>query len=242
MWAAVGCGGLLLVGFIFMGAIGWYITRNAKSFAADMSVVATERILQESGMPKPQREQVVVRVRRIADGFKSGEVTINDLEKFGEKLAEDKAIIAAGLLYFIDSQVLNNSDLDEEQRERAGRALQRVARGVVDDRIELESLKDLVDEFLDPPGPDGDRQLKKNLTSEEVEAIITTATELADEAEVPDEPFEIDIVEHIDTIIDDVMGTSSDTALPETPQIPEIPDAEIPDEELSTLESVEAGK
>ena len=240
MWAAVGCGSLLLIAFILMGVVGWYVASNAKSIAADGVVIVSERILQDSGMPEAQREQVVARVRRIADGFKSGDVTLEDLEKFGEKLAEDKAIIASGLLYFIDSQVLKNSDLDEDQRERAGRALQRVARGVVEDKIELESLEGLVNEFLDPPGNDGNRQLKKNLTSEEVEEVIATATELADQAEVPDEPFEIDIVEHIDSIIDEVLEPSPDAEMPnaEVPEA-EMPDAQMPEAEPSTLEPVE---
>ena len=206
MWAAIGCGSFLLIGFIFLGVAGWYVARNAKTFAADWSVVMTEEALKESGMPEPQREQVIARVRRVAEGFKSGDVTVEDLQKFGEKIAEDKSMVAAGLLYFIETHLLNSSKLDDEQRERAERALQRVARGVVEEKIELKSLESVVDGFLEPPGSDGNRKVKDNLTPEEVDEIIADATELADSAEVPDEPYEIDVAEHIDTIIDEVMG------------------------------------
>ena len=207
LYVALGCGGLVLLGVVLLAIGGFYIARNAKNIAADMSVVVADSALKEGGMPPAQREQVVARVRRIADEFKEGNLTMKDLEKFGQKIGEDKAIIAAGILYFVDSHLLNNEKLDPAQREQAGRALQRVTRGVVEDKIDLKSLRDLVDKFLDPPGPDGDRNLKKNLTKEEVDEIIAEATELADGVEIPDEPYEIDVVEHIDNIIEEVIGT-----------------------------------
>ena len=127
----------------------------------------------------------MARVRSLADGFKDGTVTLEQISEVAEKMAQEKSLVAGGIILFIEKMLLDESDLEPEQREAAALALQRVARGVIEDKIELQSLEDLVNEFMEP-GPDPNKKtVKKDLTKEEVDQIIAKANELADEAEVP---------------------------------------------------------
>lgn len=53
--------------------------------------------------------------------------------------------------------------------------------------------------------PDGSEQLKERLTDAELKAFLEKAKEKADAANVPDEPFEVNIADELEKAIDKAL-------------------------------------
>ena len=108
------------------------------------------------------------------------------------------------MVYVAEEQYINPSDLSDEEKADALLTLQRFARGVFEKSIPQKAL----DEITAPikVGPVGQQELKETITTDELKALIEAARARADEAGVPNEPFEVNIADEIDKAIDAALG------------------------------------
>lgn len=203
-WVAIGCAATAAVLLLVLCFAGFWVYRNAKSLAADGVVTISSEVIKESELPPEQQEQLIARIEDLGDRYSEGEVTLEQLAQVGEKLAEDESVIVAGVVYFVQNQLLDEAPIEEEVRAEMKQTLQRLARGVIEEQIDLEDLRGLADNLIEEK-PDGSYQLKPDLSEEDFAGILESAKEIADTAEIPDEPYEVDFLEEVDEVIDEVL-------------------------------------
>lgn len=190
-WIAVGCAAVaaVLLGVALFAS--WWTYRNFKRLAAEGVVTISTEVVKESDLPPEQQEQLIERIEGLGDEFAEGNVTLEQLADVGEKLVTDEAVVVSGLVYFVENQLLDEAPIDDELRAELKLTIQRLARGVIEEKIELEDLRGLSENLIEQK-PDGTIQLKPDLSEDDFVKVLESAKEIAETAEIPNEPYEVD--------------------------------------------------
>lgn len=201
----LGCGCLMVLMFVSVVGVVWYIAANAKGIAADVAGSFMVQAIKDSKLPQDQKDRLTNRITQLKDDVKSDKITLEQLGKIAESLGKSP-LIPAGTVYFIDEQYLKKSGLDDEEKERGKRSVQRVTRGMISKRISEAELQTVLAAISEPdPSHAGKTKLKDKVTDEELREFIDRAEALADEKDIEDEPFEINIADEFDKAIDEAL-------------------------------------
>ena len=201
--AGIGC----LVVFILAVVGGVIVVMNFKSIASSAVSAAVKAGINESELPAEQKQRVIKQVDRLTTAYKAGEISEEQLGSLMEKLAEGP-LFPLGMVYAFESEHITPSDMTEAEKQAAKRSLQRVARGIYEESIDRDELEELLGLITTADGQ-GDRQMKEQLTRQELDAFLAAAKDKADEAQVPDEPFEVDVATEIEQAVDQALGSAS---------------------------------
>jgi hypothetical protein len=97
--------------------------------------------------------------------------------------------------------VLPHTPMPEEERAAGRRVLQRCARAVDEGKLTLNERDDAWQ--LNADSPDGEQV---EFDVEEVRAHLAQLEARVDTAGIPDEPYQVDMVERLTTIVDAIIG------------------------------------
>lgn len=212
-WIAIGCAAVAVVLLFVLLFAGLWTYRNIKRIAADGVVTISSEAIKQSELPPEQQRQLIRRVEDLGDEFAEGNVTLEQLSEVGEKLVEDESVIVSGVVYFVENQLLDEAPIDEELRTELKLTLQRLARGVIEEKIDLEDLRLLADDLIEKQ-PDGTIQLKPDLSEDDFVKLLESAKEIAGTAEIPDEPYEVDFLKEVDEVIKEVLEGQEPASIP----------------------------
>ncbi|MFM9965705.1 MAG: hypothetical protein ACKV2Q_31360 [Planctomycetaceae bacterium] len=200
---AVGCGcaagALLLVAV----AIGIWVAMNWKALTADFTKKIAADVVAQSTLAAEDKARVLKRINQLADDFKDGKVSQEQLGKVIEEIAKSP-LLPISLLMMADEKYIKPSGLSSDDQEAGRRTLQRFARGAFEKSIADSDVNEVM-KLLTERQADGSEKLKERLTDAELEAFLDKAQEKADAANVPDEPFEVNIADELDKAIDNVL-------------------------------------
>lgn len=218
----IGCLVVCLILAAIACGVGYWIYSNAGGWAADFAETAINDAIDESELPEEQKVAMKEQVSRLTQGYRDGDVTLEQLAQIGEKL-QDSPVMTAIPVEVVRSTYLAKSGLTEEQKAEATKQLQRVAHGMFEKKITEEELKTLIDGRLGDVGPDGEIKFRNDVSDEELLEFTKAAKELADSKDIPDQNYEIDFAAELKKAVDEVLlGHSNeiediDIDLPELP-------------------------
>jgi hypothetical protein len=187
-------GVLFLIGLLICGGLivaAYYFAANAKGMITEGVRSAVVQTIRESDLRQEDKDVMVAQVNRVADEYKAGRITIEDLTRIMENMAESPLMVL-GMVYVMDEKYIKPADMPESEKEAARLTLQRAARGVYEQKIDQQQIESAIDP-ISTKDAQGNRQLKDRVTTQELRAVLTELKRLADEAQVPDEPFQVDI-------------------------------------------------
>ena len=200
---ALGCGcaaGCLLL--VAVG-IGVWVSMNWKNWVADIGKQVAADAVAKSSLPEVDKARIRNRINQLADDFKAGKVSTEQLGKVMEQIAQSP-LLPLGLVMAADEKYVKPSGLTDEDKDAGRRTLQRLARGVFEKSIPDNDKQEVMKLVMEPQ-PGGGERLKERLTDDELKAFLEKAKEKADAAAVPDEPFEVNIADEIEKAIDNVL-------------------------------------
>lgn len=200
-----GCGiaALVIVGLLLAGGI--YVYMNITGWVAGGVHTAMVQVINDSQLPQKDKDGLVKQLDRVLEAFNNGDLVAADLERIGVAMESSQIIPMAGIVFY-ESTYVDKSELPAEEKANAKLQAQRFARGVFQEKIpEAESQKvfDMLTE-PDPTNP-GETQLKGSLTVEELNEITGAMTKINDEAEISNEPYEIDLPGELKKIVDEIL-------------------------------------
>jgi len=209
-YIGIGCLGVVIVLAVLVAYIAW----NWRAWSANQIRERVMLIVETSGLPQPQREAILADVDALAEQFKAGEVSTDELRMIAEQL---QGILPAALVYTFEVKYLPQSGLDEQEMQEAALTAQRYARGLVEGRISDESMQKIVPMMTKETPQEGDI-LKTEMSDEQVRDILAIMTEQVEAAGIPAEPYVVDFATRIDAAITSVLGPDwSPTAGPVEP-------------------------
>jgi hypothetical protein len=205
LWALLfgGLGGIVAVA-LCCGIGGYYFVKNAKSMAVDFGRSVAVKMIEDSELSEEDQQEVIAQVDRVVAAYKAGEIDEKDLERILTEI-QNSPLIPLAVVYGVEKQYLDKSGLTDEEKADARKQLQRLVRGVMEKKI-AESQADALMAPLQQTGPNGEKQMKPVLTDEEIKTFVAGAKKLADDAEIPDEDFRVDIGEEVKRIVDVGLG------------------------------------
>ena len=205
---AVGCAVMLVLGLV--GAYLAYRAFRARALpmmAAGMTK-AVEGMLKESDLTDDEKEQVRRSVGRVTDRLAAGELSGPQCVKLVEALTQGPLLHLMMVKSFHKQQV-EQSGLSEEEKAQAKRSTDRFLRGIAEEKIPPEASQSVAQSVPKEQGPGRQEQWKEKLTDDEVRKVVATVKKAADDAAVPDEPYEVDLVKEIDKVVDAALAEAT---------------------------------
>lgn len=200
---AIGCGVVALVLVLLAGASVWYTVRNFKSIATGFGTAVLVEVIEKSSLPDDQKHRLIARTHQLAQDYESGKISYEQLQSIGEYILESPILYVGSVLYF-HQQYLASSTLSQEEKLNGHRTLQRLARGVYEKSIPSHAVQQVIAPISETDFR-GQTRIKDNPTDDELRHVLKIAKQLADQALVPDEPFDVDLIEEFDRAVENAM-------------------------------------
>lgn len=208
----VGC--LAVLGVIVVVAVvgGIIVAMNWKSWTAGAMNAGMKAVVAETKLPAEQAGRINIQIDQLTAAFENGDVTLQDLGLVIEAL-EDHPLLPVGVLEYIQYNSLKAPGLTDEERAAGMLATQRLQRAMIDGLMGLNDLDPIL-EPISQRDSDGDLQPIQNPTAPQVRLYIEAAGNKADELGVPNEPYDVDLAEQIERLINDTLGREVVSAPP----------------------------
>jgi hypothetical protein len=188
---------LIIFGVLFLCVVigGIYIAMHMKEWAADFAKLAAQELIKESGLPEDQRTAILGEIQQLADDYKSGKISTEELTRVAKTIGESPLIPLAGV-QVARHKYIEPSNMTEQEKTDAILAVQRLARGVYEKKISKEEIDEITKPIADLRR-DRNWTLKENPTRMEIDQFIANAKAAADAAMIPNEPFDLNIAEEL---------------------------------------------
>ena len=160
---AIGCSVVLLFMLGITAVGGFFIAKNFRPWTADAIVAGVEEGMENIDLPADQKRQIVVRVRELGDDFAEGDLTLEEMGKIAEQIVESRTIIAGGVEFLIRSTVDDKLELDEERKDAVKRLVQRLSRGIIEEKLDEDDFKPLMEIVFEKTG-ENKYEMKEDLS------------------------------------------------------------------------------
>jgi hypothetical protein len=204
LYALIGCLGTLVLAVVLCGVGGWWLSKNAgKMIAAGIRTVIVAGI-NESQLDAQEKKEVIEQIDRVVNAYNAGKVKPEELEKLLNGL-KDSPVLALIQVWGVEKMFLEPSGLTTEEKQAGHRSIERVFRGIVEKKIDHSEFQDAMPDSMRQQVEGGKGQPRTKPTDEEVKEFLANLKKLADDAEIPDEEFKIDVSDELKKDIDKLL-------------------------------------
>jgi hypothetical protein len=197
--------GLLMIGGIVGTAGVWYVASNLDKWVVSFGRDAIVAGIQESELPDDQKAEIIKQVDRIVAAYKEGKLKQSDLDRIFADL-EDSSAMKALVLYGIEDEFLTDTTLSDKEIEQGRRAFQRALRAVYEGKISDDDFfAVLPDEEEEPVRLASTKPAETNADDDLRETIVKLKV-IADNAGIPDEPFQLNVGEEVKKLVDRALA------------------------------------
>ena len=194
---------IFVLGVLGCGLAGFIGYKNAPEWIRKATVAAVE----DSELSPEDKREVIRQIDRVAEEYRSGRMTLEELLGVVEDISESP-LIGLIMAYAAAESYVEPSGLNDDEKKDAKLAFQRFARGVFEDEIDTQEKQEEIDKMLDYVSTkdfQGNRQFKNQVSDEDLRALVAECKRMADEADVPDEPFDLDVGAEVKRIVDEAL-------------------------------------
>ncbi|MGI8982670.1 MAG: hypothetical protein ACR2FY_25840 [Pirellulaceae bacterium] len=209
-WAPclIGCGVTGLAVLLICGGTFWYVTANFKNIATNLAASAAKQSVDASEMRAEDKKELNAQIDRVAEGFKKDKINGQELGKIMEGLTKSPLFVVL-IVYGVTHEYINRPGQDADVKAEAERTLQRIARGTAEGKIKGEDLEKPFSAISQDPNqpmqPGQPPQTKQQLSDEDLKKFLAELKVLADEKEIPDEPYELNVGKEVKRIVDEAV-------------------------------------
>jgi hypothetical protein len=211
----IGCLGAVVLVIVLCAGIGLYVRNNADKWIAGIVREGIVAVVRESEIPEAEKTEVIAQIDRVVDAYKARKINQQDLEGIFQQLQESPVFVLISV-WGIEQAYLAPSGLTAEEKEAGRLVVQRAMRGVVEKKIsqeaigavvpgtEAEAVADGADGPL--PGDNTPSGPERRLTDDEVRQMLSQLKQLADDAQIPEEPYTVDIGDAMKQVVDKALA------------------------------------
>jgi hypothetical protein len=214
----IGCVVLVVVLVIAIGSGVYFLKTRGLELVSSAITSMTESMLRESQLTDAEREGVRGEISRLTTRLKAGEISLDHVKKLADGIQKGPL----PTLLFLQGVATGNlvpPDIPTEERTSARLNAQRLQRAAVEGKVTpqvlQEVLKAIPREQNDPPKAEQEppkwslESPKKEITAEDWRPVMGLIKKLADDAGIPNEPYQLELTQEIRKLLDEVLVSSS---------------------------------
>lgn len=191
-FAAFGC-----LAVVVLGLVGLYFLYAYRAkIAAGMMSAAADRMIASSGLPEEERTAVRAEVERVLVELREGNLSQEEMVAMFESVQESPLPFIV-VLYGLQAGHIAASGLSAQEKAEAERTIQRLLRGASEETLGSGELQ----EILEAAPEEG-----QDLTDQQVRDLLAVCKQIADDAQIPDTTFEIDVVGEVRRAVDAALA------------------------------------
>jgi len=252
----VGCLIAIAVVVLLLIAGGIFVMLNWRGWTASgMSSLLTKG-LDQTQISQVEKDEIIAHIDTLMTRFKDKDVTLEQLGNVVEEIAQSP-LLPAAMVMSADAIYIENSDLDQAEKDQGKVELLRFAQGLFDETIEPEAFNDILEPISTNSPDENDIVLNisfdangqtsstyairsaDEVTSEDLRALIANAKAKADEAEITETPTPIDLSNEIAIAIASALGEDPVLWLPEGVEYVPEPIVDESEDDADEYESAE---
>jgi hypothetical protein len=194
----VGCLVFVVLTIVAAGGI-FYVVKNkgAEMIAFGVSK-ATEKVVEESGLPEEDKEGVRQQMARVTERIAARELGFDRLEVLSESF-ETGPLPGLFFLQGLQQGPVERSGLSPEEKEDSRRTIERLQHRLVEGTV---SAKEIFKEVRRMADGDVENAFESDLSDDEVRSLVESIRTMANEAEIPDGTFRVDVVGEVRKVVD----------------------------------------
>ncbi len=232
----IGCLVVVVLAIIALVIGGWYAMANWRGWASDGARSIFNDAIAQVDLPDDQKIALEAEVSGLIDSFEAGDLSLAELGQITAEFSESPLLPAAIVMGFNESYYADNEELTDEQKTESRKQISRFVNGITSEEIAQTKIDDTFEPISSPTGEvDINAQtfrvrlkLPENTTPDELMAVIDNMRDQADEADIEDKEFVVDIAAEFTKVVDAALDRTP--ALPEAPHQPEEADGDEDDE------------
>jgi len=201
----IGCLAIIIIVVL----IGIYIAWNYKNMVANRLRTIVAQVVEKSELPDDQKNQIKQYGEQLASDIQGGKITMTQLGAVAKEL-ERGPVLPLAMLHAAQITLLRNSDLSDERKADADLALRRYSRGIVEKTIPRDQVDETLSQIQEQDKK-GNKKLKTTLSTEQLETLIAQVKQQADDAGVPNEPYQANLADEVRTAIDKGLAPPTTT-------------------------------
>jgi hypothetical protein len=203
-WAGCLIGCLVAAGIttLLIVAVGIWVARNLRGWAADLSSQAINQGIEASDLAPQEKLEVKQQVERVDKAFRDGRISMQQAGTIVQKVMESP-LMPTLVVGAVDKHYFASSGLSDQEKVEGRLTLKRFARGVIDKKINQEGIDKVMSHIADRQGDSW--RLRQKVSDDDLRAALAAAKVDADDAGIAAQPEKIDASEELKKIIDESM-------------------------------------
>lgn len=196
---------IAFVVILVLGIIaGVYAYRKFPEWAAIGISEGAKQVINETDLPEEEKVDISVQIDRLAVATRERKLSLTQMGEFFQNLVQSPLMTTLGMS-MVDKKYIEPSGLSDEEKTEARVTVQRFMRGAIDQKISEAEVKKAMAP-VSTQKPDGNMELKEQVTDDELKEFLATAKEQADEAGIPEEVEAVDPSDEFKRIVDKTLG------------------------------------
>ena len=202
---------LVFLGFVFIGgalcvAGVWYVASNLDKWVVGIGREAIVAAINDSELPEGEKTEVITQIDRVVTAYKERKIDQADLERVLNDLQDSPALKALAL-YGIEDEFLTGTSLTDKEIQQGRLTFQRALRGVYEGKISDETFYDLLPGFdIDEVRLAANNNAADEPNDDDLRETLVKLKVLADNANIPNEPFQLDIGDAVKKLVDQALA------------------------------------
>jgi hypothetical protein len=210
----VGCLVALAIALVILIAGVVIVVFNWRGWTASGMTHLITTGLDQTQISQIEKDEIIAHIDTLVTRFENKDVTIEQLANVIEEIVESP-LLPSAMVMSADAMYIENSELDEAEKEQSKIELLRFAQGLFDESIEPEAFNDVLEPISTDSPDDDDIVLNisfdangqtsttyairsaDEVSSEDLRAMIANAKAKADEAGITETPEPIDLSNEI---------------------------------------------
>jgi hypothetical protein len=192
--------GCALLGGLLCVVLGFVGSKVLPGIMVSQGSAGLAQAIRASELPASQKTGLLAQIDRVNGAYDSGEL---GFEGVGQIIAElgQGPLLPVGFVYHLGMRI--EASPADVQKADIERAVQRVARGLIEGQIANDVVTKMLERF---GGNNQGTNAQRPLTAEEGSECLGLLSQQADEAGVPDEAYEVDFTTQFEKAVDAAVG------------------------------------
>ena len=199
----IGCVVVIVVGVLAVGTGVYYVKTHGLEMAAKGITVVTDGMIKDSKLSDSDKAGVRSEIARFTTRLKAGEVSMNQVKKLADTVQQGP-LPALLFLQAVATGKLIPPEIPAEESAAARLDAQRLQRAAAEGKVTTLSLQEVLRDI--PQNEQG--KPKEKITPEDWRPVMAKIKKMADDAGIPNEPYQMELTQEIRKVFDEVLDST----------------------------------